>query len=1084
MNKRRWFPGCRGILVWFFVFGPAAHSIAGESLLQFSMSFNPATVARDNVSTLRFFLSNDAEAPASDIQFDNFLPPDMRVAEIPNVQSQCAALIQAQPGSGLIAVSQGQLGTGESCAIEVNVASSSTRTNTTGSLSSSLGESGTASATLTIDLDFPTFRKSFEPPTIPVDTTSRLVFEIDNAASKSDYDLASFVDNLPSGMVVASPANVFTSCDGGSFPPVVDAEAGAETISFRNGHFDSGETCKLELDVLATIAGKLDNVSGSLVVAESTSVGKSEGTLNVLQQFATKSFIDDPAAPGDIVTLQFILTNFDRTNAAENISFTDNLAAMLDNMRATNLPLTNLCGNGSTMSGNNVITFSGSLAPEQSCSFDVLVKVPAGAPPGAYPNTTSQVSAEFGAESVSFPPAVDTLRVSAKPRLSKSFASAAAAGGEVNLEFVLTNTRHNQTLTDISFEDDLGAMLGGVVTTIADAGFCGALSEMVRATPEQNVLRISKASLAAGSTCTFGVTLTIPADASGGRYTNLTSPVQGFLDGVAVEGDPAEAELTVLAAPSLSKAFVDDPVAPGEAVELEFVLSHGINAVGSASAISFTDDLSTVLAGLVATGGAQSNVCGTGSQLTAGAVLSLSDGTLNPGQSCTFSVTLDVPSDAAAGTYQNTTSAVDASVMGTAVSGSPGTDFLDIVELDFSSELLEPESLPGGESTLRYTITNRSQANAAANIAFTNNFGEALGGLASISPDRMDICGSGSSIAGSGTIAFSGGSLPVGQTCSFDVTLAIPGNAAVGEYLNQTSSLTADVGAPISVAGASALISVVSPLVIAKAYLEDSVFPGNLVDLRFTLTNNSPFEALFGVGFSDDLDAAMPGLVVETLPDTNQCGAGSSVAGSDVITFTNGTLGVDSSCQFDVRLRVPAGIAPGIYTNVTSEISGGSFTGAPAIDQIRVEEPPPDLAVVITNGTDVLGNNTWVTYSVGVGNVGPEQVMGADLSVLFPPTLTDISWTCVPSSSAASCSASGVGDIADVIGLAAGSQLSYLAQARVVGADMDTVKVDASVMAQRDFNPANDTARDTDVIDADLLMQAGFEPEESLDIRF
>lgn len=1084
MNRWRWTSNCRCLAFVILVFSYPLQTLAGVAPLQFSMSFTPATVGPDNITTLRYFLQNPQSAPAADIEFDNFLPADMRVADIPRVETDCTALIQAESGSGLIAVSQGQLGPGESCAIEVNVASTFTRTNTTGELISSLGSSGTASATLTIDLDLPMFTKTFNPSDVAVDTTSRLIFEIDNSGAKSDYDLASFVDGLPPGLVVATPANAFTNCDGGLFPPAIDAEPGSSTVSFTNGHFDAGESCKVELDVLATVAGKLDNVSESLIVANTTPVGKAEGSLNVLRQFLTKAFVDDPAAPGDIARLRFTLTNFDRTHAAENIAFTDDLSAMLSNARATNLPLTNLCGNGSTITGTNIVTFSGALAPEQTCSFDVLMQVPAGAPPGDYLNTTSTVSAEVQAESVLFPPATDTLAVRAKPRLTKSFASTAVPGGEVTLDFELTNTRFNQSLTDISFEDDLGAMLGGVVTTTADSGFCGPGSIMVRTGLDANILQVSGANLGADESCTFSVTLTVPADASGGRFLNRTSTVQGLLDGVAVSGNPAEAELIVLAAPQLQKSFVNDPVAPGESVNLEFTLAYGTNAVGDATAIGFTDDLSAVLSGLVATGGNQNNVCGPGSQLTGTTNLTLSDGSLSPGQSCTFSVSLDVPANAAAGAYRNQTSEVAATVQDTPVTGLPATDFLDIVELEFVSELQELQSLPGGETTLQFTITNRSQTNAATDLAFTNDFNDTLVGLASISPARADICGSGSAISGSGVITFSGGSLATGASCTFDVVLAIPGNASPGEYANQTGSLTGNVGAPISVPGAISLLNVVSPLSIQKEFLDLVVFPGDPVDLRFTLVNNSPFDTLSSIEFSDDLDAAMTGLVAEVLPSTAQCGVGSAITGSNLLTFSNGSLAPESSCQFDVRLRVPLGIAPGLYTNITSSVSGGGFTGPPATDQIRVEEPPPDLAIGITNGMEVLGNNTWVTYAVAVINVGIEQATGADVGVLFPTALTAITWTCETLSSAASCTPSGNGPIADTITLGAGARVDYRVRARVQGADMDTVKVDANVMAERDLNPANDTARDTDVIDVDLLMQGGFEPAETLDIVF
>ena len=49
-------------------------------------------------------------------------------------------------------------------------------------------------------------------------------------------------------------------------------------------------------------------------------------------------------------------------------------------------------------------------------------------------------------------------------------------------------------------------------------------------------------------------------------------------------------------------------------------------------------------------------------------MLTFDGGTLTPGEVCTFDVTLNVPVGAAAGSYTNTTSGVDATVAGQATS--------------------------------------------------------------------------------------------------------------------------------------------------------------------------------------------------------------------------------------------------------------------------------------------------------------------------------------------------------------------------------------------------------------------------------
>ncbi len=70
-----------------------------------------------------------------------------------------------------------------------------------------------------------------------------------------------------------------------------------------------------------------------------------------------------------------------------------------------------------------------------------------------------------------------------------------------------------------------------------------------------------------------------------------------------------------------------------------------------ATAITFTDDLEATLSGLVAIGLPVHDVCGTGSQLAGTSTLTLSGGTLAPGETCVFSATLQVPAIAPAGPH-------------------------------------------------------------------------------------------------------------------------------------------------------------------------------------------------------------------------------------------------------------------------------------------------------------------------------------------------------------------------------------------------------------------------------------------------
>jgi hypothetical protein len=206
----------------------------------------------------------------------------------------------------------------------------------------------------------------------------------------------------------------------------------------------------------------------------------------------------------------------------------------------------------------------------------------------------------------------------------------------------------------------------------------------------------------ASSTCSFYVTVTVPADVGPGIHLNTTGEITATVDGATRTGDPASDTLTVIAAPSLSKAFTDDPVAPGDTVTLEFTLTYPADASGDATGITFTDNLATLvppLAGLTAIGLPLAQACdpdGAGSDPGTGTLsaspgdtlLTFMDGTLSPGESCTFSVTLAVPMGADPGDFTNTTSGVSATVEGLAAISPPAEAELNVAGLAFSKEFL------------------------------------------------------------------------------------------------------------------------------------------------------------------------------------------------------------------------------------------------------------------------------------------------------------------------------------------------------------------------------------------------------------
>ena len=872
----------------------------------FTKSFQPSTIGPGSATTLQFTINNGSGGvPVTSLDFTDNLPAGVTLATPANATSTCAGgTLTALDGGSSISYTDGAVAAGGNCTISAQVTSSTpgTHTNTSGALTSDAGNSGSASADLTVVTSRPGFSKSFSPSIVAFGGRSTLTFTIDNTTNSSPANDLSFLDNLPVGMTIAAPSNASTSCGTEVIPATLTAVAGSNFISlFANGvssfpALAAGATCTVIVDVIGGSVGVLINTSGELTSFGQSS-GKATAALTVTNDRIAlgKSFIGDPVGAGDNVTLEFTITNLDRRNSATDIAFTDNLDAVLSGLVATSLPAAP-CGAGSTLSGTSILTLNGgSLTPEASCTFSATLQVPAGAADGTYVNTTSPITAVIDGRAVSATAASDTLFVTAAPSLTKTFLSdSVGAGDTVTVEFTITNGSSSSTATAIAFTDNVDAFLSGTtIAALPAAGFCGAGSS-ISPTFDPTQLVVAGGNLAASDSCTFAVDLTIPQGALAGIYTNTTSALTATLDGTAVTGSSANDDLTVVGSPQLGKEFIDDPVAPGDTVTLQFTIVNNEENPFAASDITFTDDLTAALPGLTAVGLPSFGDCGAGSQLSGTTSLSFTSGSLAEGESYTFAVTLQVPSEAVPGNFTNTTSNLVSTVDGVTVTNNPASDDLKVSGLSLTKQFTDDPVIAGDTVNLEFTIDNTSSTTAATSMSFTDVLTDAVSGMTATALPS-EPCGAGSVITGTSFLIFAGGNLPAGGTCTFSVTVQVPAGTADGQYRNSTSNLVATIdGSVVALDPANDLLVVTSNLLLlTKEFTDLPAAPGGSVNLEFTLTNQAS-RAVASLAFTDDLDATLSGLVSSSGTLNDVCGAGSQISGTSVLSFSGGSLDAGS----------------------------------------------------------------------------------------------------------------------------------------------------------------------------------------------
>ena len=265
--------------------------------------------------------------------------------------------------------------------------------------------------------------------------------------------------------------------------------------------------------------------------------------------------------------------------------------------------------------------------------------------------------------------------------------------------------------------------------------------------------------------------------------------------------------------------------------------------------------------------------------------------------------------------------------------GLPATDDLIVNPMTFTKTFLDDPVLPGESATLEFTITNNSGMDDATVIFLNDNLQNMLAG-ATFDPAVVpaEPCGTGSSIAlqsGNTSLTLFNGNLTAGTSCTFQLEVKIPANAASMTYTNTTSFFFATIGgvANVSLPNASDDLTVKTDyLDITKEFTNDPVAPGGTVDLKFTIENTNPNSTVTDITFTDDLDANLPGFAPTAggIPAT-PCGAGSMLtfdAMTGVLTLTGGSVAAASNCMFTVTLDVPATVTGNSIDNLTSEVTG------------------------------------------------------------------------------------------------------------------------------------------------------------------
>ena len=136
------------------------------------------------------------------------------------------------------------------------------------------------------------------------------------------------------------------------------------------------------------------------------------------------------------------------------------------------------------------------------------------------------------------------------------------------------------------------------------------------------------------------MTLNLPSSVLPGVYTFAPSQLSELGLVLSISN---ELSITIATTPPVfTKTFIPSSLVNSNSGVLRYTINNASSA-SDLTQLSFSDDLDGVVSGMSATGLPSSDVCGLGSALTGGSSITLANGNVLAGETCSFDVQYTVP---------------------------------------------------------------------------------------------------------------------------------------------------------------------------------------------------------------------------------------------------------------------------------------------------------------------------------------------------------------------------------------------------------------------------------------------------------
>jgi uncharacterized repeat protein (TIGR01451 family) len=233
------------------------------------------------------------------------------------------------------------------------------------------------------------------------------------------------------------------------------------------------------------------------------------------------------------------------------------------------------------------------------------------------------------------------------------------------------------------------------------------------------------------------------------------------------------------------------------------------------------------------------------------------------------------------------------------------------------------------------------------------------------------------------------------------------------------------------------------------------------------VVSNSGPNVATGATVADTFPAA---LTVNTWTCTATAGSSCTATGSGNNRTGSVTLAIGGSATYTANTSL-SGAATGTVSNTASVTPPAGFTDPNVANNNATDTDTvllaANLSITKTDNVTGISAGGTVTYTIVVGNSGPNNVTGATMTDAFPAAISSAIWTCTASGGSSCGGSSGSGNMNRTINVQNGGTVTFTVNATLSPSASGSVANTATVAVPAgmfDPTPGNNSATDTDTV--------------------